>query len=353
MRSLVSVQTVKTVSPIQDADRIELAHVLGWQCVVKKGQFQPGEKCVYFEIDSFLPIRPEFEFLRGRCYRKNELVGAGFRIRTQKFRGEISQGLIIGMSEAAAMIGLDTDAEKMEVGTDLTALLGVQHWEEPETVSDAGTFIGSLPDGVIASDETRVQACPELIRAFHGLEYYISTKMDGTSCTASIDSNGVFHVCSHHNEYKDDGRSAFCELVKSHDTEKKLRDYMGQRGLSSIMAAGEYCGPGIQSNRIHLKTRDWYLFDVRENGKRCNLAELQRVAEIVGFKTVPVEEIGTGFDEKYPTVEAVLEWANGSYETGTAKEGIVIRPTDPVYSNEIETYLSMKAVSNRYLLKNE
>jgi ATP-dependent RNA circularization protein (DNA/RNA ligase family) len=128
---------------------------------------------------------------------------------------------------------------------------------------------------------------------------------------------------------------------------------MSEIGLRSIMVAGEYCGPGIQSNRIHLKTRDWYLFDVRENGKRCGLEELQRVARILGFKTVPVEEVGTGFDEKYPTVEAVLERANGHYETGASKEGIVIRPTVPTYSNVIDAYLSMKAVSNKYLLKNE
>ena len=64
MRKLVSIQIVSSVEPIENADRIELVHVLGWQCVVKKGEFQIGDKCVYFEVDSFLPIRPEFEFLR-------------------------------------------------------------------------------------------------------------------------------------------------------------------------------------------------------------------------------------------------------------------------------------------------
>ena len=56
-RKLVSVQYVHDVSPIPGANRIELAHVLGWQCVVKKGQFKKGDLGVYFEIDSFLPIR--------------------------------------------------------------------------------------------------------------------------------------------------------------------------------------------------------------------------------------------------------------------------------------------------------
>ena len=51
MRKLASIQKVWKVEPIEGADRIELAHVLGWQCVVNKGQFQNMDTAVYFEID--------------------------------------------------------------------------------------------------------------------------------------------------------------------------------------------------------------------------------------------------------------------------------------------------------------
>ena len=63
MRKLASIQRIWNIEPIEGADRIELAHVLGWQCVVDKGQFKPMDLAVYFEVDSFLPVRPEFEFL--------------------------------------------------------------------------------------------------------------------------------------------------------------------------------------------------------------------------------------------------------------------------------------------------
>ena len=99
MRTLASIQKIKDITPIQGADRIELAHVLGWQCVVQKGKFRTGDPCVYFEVDSFLPIRPEFEFLRSSSYRKSDLLGEGFRLKTMKFRGEISQGLVMTVSE--------------------------------------------------------------------------------------------------------------------------------------------------------------------------------------------------------------------------------------------------------------
>ena len=55
-RKLASIQKIISIEPIEGADRIELAHVLGWQCVVNKGQFKPEDMAVYFEIDSFLPI---------------------------------------------------------------------------------------------------------------------------------------------------------------------------------------------------------------------------------------------------------------------------------------------------------
>ena len=77
MRKLASVQEITNITPIENADAIELATVLGWNCVVKKNEVSIGEKVVYFEIDSFLPIRPEFEFLRSSSYRNSDLMGEG------------------------------------------------------------------------------------------------------------------------------------------------------------------------------------------------------------------------------------------------------------------------------------
>jgi hypothetical protein len=63
-RKLASIREIKEIVPIEGADAIEVAVVDGWKVVTKKGEFKPGDLCVYFEIDSFLPIREEFEFLR-------------------------------------------------------------------------------------------------------------------------------------------------------------------------------------------------------------------------------------------------------------------------------------------------
>ena len=219
MRKLASIQRIWKVEPIDGADRIELAHVLGWQCVVNKGQFQPMDIAVYFEIDSFLPIRPEFEFMRASSYKKTDIMGEGFRLRTMRFRGQISQGLLLPLSQFPE---IPADAD---VGDDVTELLGVRKWEIEERATTGGTVIGNLPYDIPHTDETRVQEEPELIQAFAGLEYYISTKMDGSSHSIGIDENG-FHVTGHNYEYKDDGSSSFYELVKVRGYREKMEEYV-------------------------------------------------------------------------------------------------------------------------------
>ena len=346
MRKLASIQRSWKIEPIEGADKIELAHVLGWQCVVNKGQFQPMDIGVYFEIDSFLPIRPEFEFMRASSYKKTDIMGEGFKLRTMRFRGQISQGLLLPISSFPEL------PADIQLGTDVSELLGVRKWEIEERATTGGTVIGSLPYDIPHTDETRVQENPELIQAFAGLEYYISTKMDGSSHSIGVDENG-FHVTGHNYEYKDDGSSSFFELVKARGYQEKVETFAKENGLSTFTIQGELCAPGIQNNRLRLVKPEWYVFTIRENGKRVGLNRMLEICDALGMDHVPIEEIGTDLPSKYPTVESLLERADGEYPNGGKKEGVVIRPTEPVFCQLISASLSMKVVSNKYLLKNE
>ena len=347
MRQLASIQKIWKLEPIEGADRIELAHVLGWQCVVKKGEFKEGDLGVYFEIDSFLPIRPEFEFLRASSYKNTELMGEGFRLKTQKFRGQISQGLVLPMSivEKEGWHGLPE-------GTDVTELLGVRKFEMPEMAMSGGTAIGELPGNVPNTDETRIQEVPELLQEFGDLEYYISTKIDGSSHSVSIDENGV-HFMGHNYEYKPDNKCNFYQHIKKAypALAEDMTEYMKKNGYSSVVVQGEYAGPGIQENKLKLKAPKWFVFDVRVNGQRVPLDDMLRAVERFNLTPVPIEERGKRLSERYPTIEALLERADGEYPSGGKKEGIVIRPAEPVYSSLLGTDLSMKVINNKYLLK--
>src|SRR5262249_27544345 len=130
MRKLASIQTITAAEPIAKADAIERLRILGWWVVAKKGEFKPGDNVVYCEIDSLLPERPEFEFLRANCFKPAIVNGdeviqrAGFRIKTVKLRGQVSQGICFPLSILPG--GSDLD-----IGADVTDQLGIVKYEPP------------------------------------------------------------------------------------------------------------------------------------------------------------------------------------------------------------------------------
>lgn len=86
-RELAYLVRIEAITPM-NADRLECAHIGGWHCVVGKGEFKVGDPAVYFEIDSQLPdVEPfsSMEFLKSK----------NFKIKSQRIRGEVSQGLLM------------------------------------------------------------------------------------------------------------------------------------------------------------------------------------------------------------------------------------------------------------------
>jgi RNA ligase (TIGR02306 family) len=347
MRKLASIQRVNGVFPISDADRLELVQVLGWKCVGGKNEFHVGDLVVYFEIDSFLPICEEFEFLRKNSYKNNEYMGEGFKLKTMKFRGEISQGLCLGIDKLPKLNGIE-----LTEGMDVTEILGVREWEMPERVGSSGTIIGDRPGYIPKTDETRIQSAPELLKEFAGLPYYITTKLDGSSHSVGVRDDEVSYT-GHNFTYKDDGKSSFVEYVKSKGIPEKMEEYAKENEIQSIVLQGEWCGEGIQKNRLKLKTPEWFVFTARVNDKRTNLDMLRAICEYVGCKMVPVEEEGEDLLTKYPDEQALLTRADGIGYNGTVREGIVIRPKEPVHSYTLSGPLSMKVINNKYLIKND
>lgn len=338
-RKLASIQYVHHITPIEGADRIECVHVLGWQCVANKGQFSVGDHCVYMEVDSFLPVCERFEFLRSSSYKNNEILGEGFRLKTQKFRGQISQGLVQPLSILPK--------GNYELGDDVTDLLGIKKWEVEERVTNSGTVIADFPSGIPKTDELRVQSYPELIDEFKQVKgYYISTKMDGTSVTMYW-KDGHFGVCGRNFEYADDDKCAMWVYAHAHGIPEKI----AESGLDNIAIQGEFCGAGIQKNRLKLVRPEWYVFTMldMETRRRLPLDRMKEICQQLGLTTVPIEEEKDKFE--YDSVDVLIERAKGKYTSGMNKEGIVIRPISPVCSETIQGPLSMKVLNNDYLLK--
>ena len=229
MRSLVTIQKVKDISIIPDSDFLELAHVMGWQCVVKKGEFQAGDLGVYYEVDSFLPLDERYEFLRSSSYRDNIDNGEGFRIRTVKMRGQLSQGLLLPLVNFPELAGCGE-------GTDVTETLNVKKWYIPETSTAGGTIIGERPYGIPASDEIRLQSALELLDQLKDKPYYITTKMDGTSGIVYY-IDGKIGCCSRNKEIRDEETALYWSPVYLYGLKEKLVK-LGK----NIVLTGEICG---------------------------------------------------------------------------------------------------------------
>lgn len=122
-RKLAHVEIIDSLTPIEGADQIEVAHVLGWECVVRKGEFEVGQKIVYIEVDSIVPDKPAFEFLRNR----------NFRVQTAKFKGQISQGLVVPLQvlgETSSHPNIFT-MRNYSIGEDVTTKLQITKYLSP------------------------------------------------------------------------------------------------------------------------------------------------------------------------------------------------------------------------------
>ena len=331
-RKLVSIQRVDALEPITGADNIVKARVMGWDVVVKKNELAPGDPCVFCEIDSVLPDGKSWaEFMRPR----------GFRVKTARLRGVLSQGLALPVDI------LPEGVEVPEHGTDVRDLLGVVKYEPaiPDTREIAGGFPGQVPK----TDEIRLQSALGVLDEMRGRDFYVTTKLDGTSATYFRPLDGELVACSRN-----------WALVRGPNPVWRMADkYNLDRVIPPGFAIqGELCGPGIQKNRLALTELDLFVFSVHDTraGKFLDHAEMIEFCAERKLRTVPVEAVVTGDTAaEFPhSLELWLERAKGLYEgTKNRKEGIVVRPLRDAQSPTLGGRLSWKVINNDFLLKDE
>lgn len=350
MRQLASIQTVNTVEPIPGADAIERIRILGWWVVVKKGDYRPGDRLVYCEIDSLLPEWPEFEFLRPSSFKPAQTDGsgaetlrAGFRIKTVRLRGQVSQGICFPLEILPS--GTPTDE-----GTDVTEALGVIKWEPPLPVGLSGKVKGAFPAFLPKTDETRVQVLETVIERNRGKTFAITEKLDGTSFTAFI-RQGEFGICSR-NLWMDeaDESNVLARVAVGNKLAEKLRAARERLGFDVAIQA-EVIGPGIQKNKYASPAAMLRVFNVLNLDAYALLdhaAGLELLAAI-GLESVP--QLGTVVLDH--TVDQLVAMAEGTsvLNPKIQREGIVFRPLVEEFDDEIGGRLSFKAINPKFLLK--
>lgn len=358
-RKLASIQKVISLEPIPGADRIEKATILGWELVTKKGEFQVGDLCVYIEIDSQVPERPEFEFLRERK----------FRVRTIKLRKQISQGLALSLNILPK--------NKYKEGQDVTSLLGIKKYDPQaeqeqkliqEKINKTNNKIekflcryswfrkfffrpkkGGFPSFITKTDETRLQNIPSILQKEKDTIFQVTEKIDGQSGTYFLVKNShklfgkkyTFGVCSRNLHLPMPNNSSYWTIAKQYNIEKVLHNLIEDNQF--VVLQGEIVGEGIQGNKYKVKGYDFYAFNLIYPDKQIDTITMTNILKDYNIKAVHI--LDTNFELK-DTVPEMVEYAKGkSFLLPILREGIVIRN----YDKDI----SFKVINPDFLLKNK
>jgi len=336
MRKLVTICTIKNIRPIEDADRIEVATMNenGWQVVVRKDDFSPGDKAVFFQVDSYLPIEPIYKFLQESSYKQLPDGREGYRLRTVRLRGALSQGLLMSID---VFDELDKD---IEIGTDVTDLLNVKKYEPPIPVHLSGKVIGKRPGFIPETDQERIQNLPDYFTQFRDVEFEVTEKVDGSSCSI-FRHHGKFGVCSRNLQLAETDKNTHWQVVHQLEIQEWLPD--------NLAIQAELAGPKIQKNRLQLNKHQLFCFDIFDisSGKYLLPDQRQKLVKDWPISHVPIIDTLPVL-QKYRTVDKVLDYAKGqsSITPSVLREGLVFKSCELINNWFV---LSFKAVNNDYL----
>ena len=359
IRKLASIAEITYIKSIEGADAIECAIVNGgWPVVIRKGEYKVGDVAIYLEIDSWVPHELAPFLSKGQEPREYNDV-KGERLRTVKLRGQISQGLLIKLSDVPmhvyAVVNDDTgephhmDEVVWEVGEDLTLELGIQKWEPPIPAQLQGMMKGNFPHFIPKTDQERCQNLRKDIFETHKDETYeVTTKLDGSSMTVYV-KNGEVGVCSRNIDLIETEGNSFWKAARDQNLVVALARISEEYAIQ-----GELIGEGIQGNPEKLKGQRFYLFDIYSitEGRYLRIGErysiLDKMNNIYGadIEHVPIIDGHLHVAQEYNIIDELLEYAEGpSLNPQTKREGLVFKSHDSDFT--------FKAISNSYLLKNK
>jgi RNA ligase (TIGR02306 family) len=326
--NLATIQRVKNVRNCPESDNLDICNILGWQVVVKRNEFAENDLCIYICIDTILPEKPEFEFLRNKH----------FRIRPIRLRKQESAGIAFPLSI------LPVKETPYVEGEDVSNIIEVVHYEKPLSPQLAGQAIGNFPGFLKITDEDNLRSYPDAIPELYSRPYYITQKIDGSSFTCFINNN-EFGVCSRRIHLKETEGNGFWKLARRYDIENILKKAFPDM---NIAIQSEIYGNGIQKNPLGIKETDMALFNIFDINNRTYLDYDKLVAFTTEYKIPMVPLINEGTTFHY-TLEELIKLANEQkYSNGNVCEGLVCRPKESFYSTILKKYWSGKVISESY-----
>lgn len=403
-RKLVTVREITEITDIPGADLIKRAQVEGWPVVVKAGEFQVGDKCVFFEVDSYLPMSdPRFKFLEKNATNWQGVPGA--RLKTIRLRKQLSQGLALPVRDFPEVHPFLDSPDLRDIN--FTGPIGIMKWEKVINAQLAGMAKGSFPSFLRKSDQERCQnmgshifgyddyhatvkfntegipeeallnmmAKGELVaiggsivdgvevpnyyrvhkaQASRDTRYEVSLKMDGSSMTVYCRGEGEDRqegVCSRNLDLKMEGNedNAFVQMALN-----GILEALGEAG-ADVAIQGELMGPGIQGNRENFAGNRFFIynvFDIKDGEfltpqERMGFVNEMRAAAAMADIDVVIEHVPvlhnnvTLSELGIHNMEDLLNFAVGPSMSNPVREGLVFKAMDGTHQ--------FKSISNLYL----
>lgn len=357
MHDLAKISVITDIQPIEGKDRIVLATVENYKSIVQKGEFRVGDPCIYVFYDSILPEKPEFEFLRKRCWSEKY---KGFRIKPMRMGNVISEGLVLPLSALP-----DGDKVVYPIGMVVTDLLGIrlydpeiQEEKEPLRQKPKSKFgkllfrfswfrklyykmnkpyMTTYPDWISKSNEENIEAIYNKLLSSGDLEretWVVTEKVEGQAASYVYDGKKL-HCFSHNFGVREGNWVEYANLINlkarlaaCYKLIKKVKP-----SVSAVCIQGELIGPGIQKNIYKRKNLELYLYNgytYHKGGTVYKFAwnVLNMVSDELGIPTVPL--IAWGRHVTAPLLEDMLEDCQGNSELcpDVPREGLVWRNND-------------------------
>lgn len=171
----VEVSKIDQILPCPNADRLEVAVVKGWNCVVSKGSFLAGDVCLYIPVDSVLSADVENIIFPP----DSKIKLSHSRIRTIRIRQQISQGLVVRLES------LGLSAKDYKVGDDLAEKLGITKYEpQQRSVQFTGKQVSKRLINPYFKEYTDIENVKWGVPFAEGEEVAITSKIHGSNFRA-------------------------------------------------------------------------------------------------------------------------------------------------------------------------
>ena len=334
-----------TVKDHPDADKLELACVGDYNCIIQKDSMVTGDLAAYIPEASIVPDKIISDLgLEGRLSGKKKN-----RVKAIRLRGIVSQGLVYPVGKDGTLLG-----KKVSLGEDVTELLGLKKHEPPLPVHMKGD-VEEIMGLALPFDIENVKKYPHILE--EGDEVVFTEKLHGTWCSLGLHDKAPNYFSTSKGMMKRGlifketesnlKKNVYVRTLKGHTEQlDRIKERMNHPSCFYIL--GEIFGRGIQDLHYGKMNPDFAVFDLYTGyppkGRYLSWDELQEAISGI-FESVPLVYRGPYSKEK------LLAHTGGKSLLGNhVREGVVVRPAETKTHPEIGRVL-LKSVSEEYLFR--